>query len=72
MRNRRERDHDQDGGSVMERPVAALLYHREKDPWIVRAIVSRGEILGSCAIEQDNGDNLRRGPAHKIAHPRAP
>lgn len=35
------------------------------------AIVSRGEILGSCAIEQDNGDNLRRGFAQKIAHPRA-
>jgi len=36
-----------------------------------RSILSRGEILGSCTIGQDNRDNLRRGSAQKIAHLRA-
>jgi len=51
-------------------PALLCILRASKDARsLVLAIISWGEILGSCAIEQDNGDNLQRGFAQKITHP---
>lgn len=70
----RQGEHELTRKIVMEWLVLLLSPPRRenRDPGsFALAIISWGEILGSCAIEQDNGDNLRRGFAQKIAHPRA-